>query len=165
MSAPTPRTQLQWDALPLHQQMLFKIESMLTAIGRIEDKPPAVAWLKDELDSLKGNLRGPVTKKQARLYESLSKQFRRVHAPGPAREATVADIVEDTPRSLPAVINAKTKAKRPKRPLNKRQRAVKQAYDLVKKGEVEFEGSDEKFISLGNKNFAKLVNKLQARLS
>ena len=142
-----------------------------TTPGKTGNTPaPIVASLKRNLGNLKQDLDGDegVTKEQAeRRYQVLSARFRQ-HVQGrvaPIAKPTVADVMTTTPRSLPAIVNAKSKSKKKKRPLNKRQKAVKKAYEMVRKGEVEFEGSNERFISLGNKNFAQLVNRLQAQIS
>ena len=152
--------------------MLLKVTDMLEKTERLmeQETPPApiVANLKRNLGNLKQDLEnGDVTKEGAERYQVLSARFKE-HVQGrvaPIAKPTVADVMTTTPRSLPAIVNARSKSKKKKRPLNKRQKAVKKAYEMVRKGEVEFEGSDEKFISLGNKNFARLVNRLQTQIT
>ena len=152
--------------------MLLKVTDMLEKTERLmeQEEPPTpiVANLKRNLGNLKQDLEnGDVTKEGAEKYQVLSARFRE-HVQGrvaPIAKPTVADVMTTTPRSLPAIVNARSKSKKKKRPLNKRQKAVKKAYEMVRKGEVEFEGSDEKFISLGNKNFARLVNRLQTQIT
>ena len=152
--------------------MRLKVTDMLEKTERLmEQEPPTpiVANLEQNFRNLKAGLggRGSVTKEQAEKYQVLSARFKE-HVQGrvaPTAKPTVADVMTTTPRSLPAIVNARSKSKKKKRPLNKRQKAVKKAYEMVRKGEVEFEGSDEKFISLGNKNFARLVNRLQTQIT
>ena len=166
-------TQLQWEALSVREQMRLKVTDMLEKTERLmeQETPPApiVANLDQNFRNLKPGLggSGSVTKEQAEKYQVLSARFKE-HVQGrvaPIAKPTVADVMTTTPRSLPAIVNARSKSKKKKRPLNKRQKAVKKAYEMVRKGEVEFEGSDEKFISLGNKNFARLVNRLQTQIT
>ena len=159
--------------MPVKEQMRLKVTDMHEKTQRLEkqETPPApiVASLKRNLGNLKQDLDGDegVTKEQAERYQVLSARFRQ-HVQGrvaPIAKPTVADVMTTTPRSLPAIVNAKSKSKKKKRPLNKRQKAVKKAYEMVRKGEVEFEGSNEGFIESGNKNFAQLVNRLRAQIS
>lgn len=158
--------------MSVRDQMLLKVTDMLEKTERLmeQETPPApiVANLKRNLGNLKQDLEnGDVTKEGAERYQVLSARFKE-HVQGrvaPIAKPTVADVMTTTPRSLPAIVNARSKSKKKKRPLNKRQKAVKKAYEMVRKGEVEFEGSDEKFISLGNKNFARLVNRLQTQIT
>ena len=159
--------------MSVRDQMLLKVTDMLEKTERLmeQEEPPTpiVANLERNLDRLKRDLdgEGGVTKEQAEKYQVLSARFKE-HVQGrvaPIAKPTVADVMTTTPRSLPAIVNARSKSKKKKRPLNKRQKAVKKAYEMVRKGEVEFEGSDEKFISLGNKNFARLVNRLQTQIT
>lgn len=165
-------TQLQWEAMGVRKQMHLKVTDMLEKTERLmEQEPPTpiVANLEQNFRNLKRDLggEGSVTKEQAEKYQVLSARFKE-HVQGrvaPTAKPTVADVMTTTPRSLPAIVNARSKSKKKKRPLNKRQKAVKKAYEMVRKGEVEFEGSDEKFISLGNKNFARLVNRLQTQIT
>lgn len=153
--------------------MHLKVADMHEKTQRlVEQQKPATPILRHtegRLNELEGELAGEggVTKEQAERYQVLSARFRK-HVQGrvaPTAKPTVADVMTTTPRSLPAIVNARSKSKKKKRPLNKRQKAVKKAYEMVRKGEVEFEGSDEKFISLANKNFAKLVTRLQAQIT
>lgn len=152
--------------------MRLKVTDMLEKTERLmeQEEPPTpiVAHIKRNLVRLKRDLEdGDVTKEEAERYQVLSARFKE-HVQGrvaPIAKPTVADVMTTTPRSLPAIVNARSKSKKKKRPLNKRQKAVKKAYEMVRKGEVEFEGSDEKFISLGNKNFARLVNRLQTQIT
>lgn len=158
--------------MSVRDQMLLKVTDMLEKTERLmkQEEPPTpiVANLKRNLVRLKRDLEdGDVTKEEAERYQVLSARFKE-HVQGrvaPIAKPTVADVMTTTPRSLPAIVNARSKSKKKKRPLNKRQKAVKKAYEMVRKGEVEFEGSDEKFISLGNKNFARLVNRLQTQIT
>ena len=146
LSTQCPTSQSEWESLPLNAQLLFKVECMQDKAKGLNDRK-----LHEELEQVRQRLvdSDSVTREIAVEYSTIADKFKRRNQLEPQSPGT--------PRtSGSAVINSKGKK------LNKRQVAVKKAYDMVKKGEVEFEGSDQRFISLGNKHFAELINKLQA---
>ena len=93
--------------------------------------------LKQRFDTLVGNKIGPLEKNEKKT--SINDAF------------TVSNAAAAT-----------KKLKKTKRKLNKRARAVKIAYEKVKKGETEF--SDNGFISLANPGFNALVKKITKTL-
>ena len=130
-------TREQWDAMQPGEQMCAKLDFMA---GKCDCIP-----LKKQMKSLQERIQTADTISQAMVgeYQNVDAQYKSI-----ANSKTVTNA--RTPR------RGKT--------LNRRQLAVREAYKRIRQGDVEFEGADAKFISLGNPHFKKLVSDISNEL-
>lgn len=137
-------TQEEWHSLRPDEQMCLKLDFMATKCGSIELQN-RMRSLKDRIETADTISAGIVTE-----YQDIDKAYKQAQAAATAQAAFTKTKTKKSARKPP----------KPRRKLNKRQLAVREAYSRIKQGDVQFEGSDAKFISLGNPHFKELVNKI-----